>query len=71
MNETLADAEHLEIPGVIMKPSHKSPDVRYQIDRLFLIASGVEMEDACKMSDSCPKQVYFIGQRVEGIFDPA
>jgi hypothetical protein len=45
MNETLADAEHLEIPGVIMKPSHKSPDVRYQIDRLFLIASGVEMEE--------------------------
>ena len=29
MNETLTDAEHLEIPGLIMKPSHKSPIVRY------------------------------------------
>ena len=23
INETLGDAEHLEIPGVVLKPSHK------------------------------------------------
>ena len=36
INETLADAEHLDIPGVIVKPLNKAPLVRYQIDRLFL-----------------------------------
>jgi hypothetical protein len=44
MNETLADAEHLEIPGVIMKPTHKSPIVRYSIDRGFMINSGISMD---------------------------
>lgn len=41
INETLADAEHLDIPGVIVKPAHKSPLVRYQIDRLFMNNVGV------------------------------
>lgn len=36
INETLKDAEHLEIPGVIVKPEHKNPISRYQIDRLTL-----------------------------------
>lgn len=44
MNETLADAEHLEIPGVITKNSHKLPIVRYAIDRIFLVNSGVKIE---------------------------
>jgi hypothetical protein len=29
INETLGDAEHMDIPGTIMKPSHKAPLVRY------------------------------------------
>lgn len=29
INETLKDAEHLEIPGVILKPVHKQPMNRY------------------------------------------
>ena len=29
INETLADAEHLDIPGVIVKPLNKAPLVRY------------------------------------------
>ena len=29
INETLADAEHLDIPGVIVKPAHKAPLLRY------------------------------------------
>jgi gas vesicle protein len=45
MNETLADAEHLEIPGVVVKPAHKSPIVRYQIDRVFLVNSGVQVDE--------------------------
>jgi hypothetical protein len=44
MNETLADAEHLEIPGLIMKPSHKLPIVRYSIDRVEMVNQGVSME---------------------------
>ena len=44
INETLKDAEHLEIPGVILKPVHKQPMNRYQIDRLFLHSCGVSIE---------------------------
>ena len=36
INETLKDAEHLDIPGVVLKPEHKNPVSRYQIDRLSL-----------------------------------
>jgi hypothetical protein len=36
INETLQDAEHLDIPGVILKPEHKKPISRYGIDRLEL-----------------------------------
>ena len=41
INETLADAEHLNIPGVILKPEHKNPISRYCIDRLTLTNSGI------------------------------
>lgn len=34
INETLKDAEHLDIPGVIVKPAQKMPMNRYLIDRL-------------------------------------
>jgi len=34
INETLKDAEHLDIPGVIVKPAQKLPMNRYLIDRL-------------------------------------
>lgn len=36
INETLLDAEHLNIPGVVLKPEHKNPISRYSIDRLTL-----------------------------------
>ena len=36
INETLLDAEHLDIPGVVLKPEHKNPISRYSIDRLTL-----------------------------------
>lgn len=36
INETLSDAEHLDIPGVILKPEQKNPISRYGIDRHFL-----------------------------------
>jgi hypothetical protein len=41
INETLADAEHLNIPGVILKPEHKNPISRYCIDRLTLTNAGI------------------------------
>ena len=34
IDETLKDAEHLDIPGVILKPEHKSPIQRYGIDSI-------------------------------------
>lgn len=44
INETLQDAEHLDIPGVILKPEHKNPISRYGIDRLALTNSGIPNE---------------------------
>ena len=41
INETLRDAEHLDIPNVILKPEHKDPIERYQIDRLHLQDGGI------------------------------
>ena len=41
LNETLGDAEHLNIPGVILKPEHKNPVSRYGIDRLTLTNAGI------------------------------
>ena len=44
LNETLADAEHLDIPGIILKPEHKNPTSRYGIDRMELTNSGIPNE---------------------------
>lgn len=43
INETLADAEHLDIPGVVLKPSQKQPLARYNIDRLFMNSQNVDV----------------------------
>jgi len=44
INETLQDAEHLDIPGVILKPEHQNPISRYGIDRLVLFNAGIPTE---------------------------
>jgi len=44
INETLKDAEHLDIPGVITKPTHRDPVDRYKIDRNSLIQMGIPTE---------------------------
>ena len=41
INETLQDAEHLDIPGVLLNPEHMKPISRYGIDRLVLTNSGI------------------------------
>lgn len=41
LNETLGDAEHLDIPGLIMKPESTVPVSRYNIDRIKLTKSGL------------------------------
>ena len=41
IDETLQDAEHLDIPGVILKPEHQKPSTRYGIDRLVLVNAGI------------------------------
>lgn len=44
MNETLDDAEHLNIPGIILKPENKVPVFRYKIDRITLMSGGIPNE---------------------------
>jgi len=41
INETLTDAEHLDIPGCILQPEHKNPITRYGIDRIEMDNCGV------------------------------
>ena len=41
LNETLSEAEHLDIPGTILKPEHKNPVTRYGIGRMELIGHGL------------------------------
>ena len=41
INETMHDAEHLDIPGVILKPEHKNPISRYGIDRMAFSNAGI------------------------------
>ena len=42
INTTLQDAEHLDIPGVILKSEHKTPVTRYGIGRLDFQAAGLD-----------------------------
>jgi hypothetical protein len=44
INETLGDAEHLDIPGVLLKPKHKNPISRYGVDKLTLTNAGIPTE---------------------------
>jgi hypothetical protein len=44
LNQTLTEAEHLDIPGVIVKPEHKNPISRYGIDRMELTNNGIPNE---------------------------
>ena len=44
INETLSDAEHLDIPGVVLKPEHKNPISRYGIDRMAFTSAGIPSE---------------------------
>jgi hypothetical protein len=44
LNDILKEAEHLDIPGIILKPAHKNPITRYGIDRMDLTNAGVPNE---------------------------
>ena len=44
INSTLSDAEHLEIPSVILKPKNKVPLTRYGIDRISLTSAGISSD---------------------------
>jgi hypothetical protein len=45
INDTLADAAHLEIPGVILKPESKNPLKRFGIDREELKIGDISEEN--------------------------
>lgn len=44
IDDTLQEAEHFDIPGVIVKPKQKKPITRYGIDRLTLSKGGISDE---------------------------
>ena len=51
INETLQDAEHLDIPGAVMKAESKNPIKRYGIHREFL-------EYEAGLSADCVNRLY-------------
>ena len=59
INETLTDAYHLDIPGVLMQPGHKSPIHRYGIDRQTLVDAGISGNDVDRIFRSL--FVYSVG----------
>lgn len=59
INETLGDAEHLNIPGVILKPENKVPVFRYKIDRMTLMKGGIPNESVNRIYRSL--FVYSVG----------
>ena len=59
INNTVADAEHLDIPGCILKPENRLPLVRYGIDRASLENAGLPASEVGKLYRSL--FVYSIG----------
>ena len=59
INETLTDAYHLDIPGVLTKPEHSNPIHRYGIDRQTLVKAGVSPEEVDRIYRSL--FVYSVG----------
>ena len=45
INDTLTDAGHLEIPGIVVKPESKKPLTRYNVDRNQLMQAQISQED--------------------------
>ena len=59
INETLMDAYHLEIPGVLTRPEHKKPIYRYGIDKQTLVEAGISSEEVDRIYRSL--FVYSVG----------
>jgi hypothetical protein len=59
INTTLSEAQNLEIPGVLTKPSHKHPLTRYGIDRNQLVQASISLRDVDRIYRSL--FVYSIG----------
>ena len=49
INETLVDAHHLEIPGVVSDPENLKPIYSYGIDPHSLMGQGVSKEDITRI----------------------
>ena len=49
INETLLDAEDLDIPGVVLKAGNKNPVTRYHIDRITLNNAGMPVEEVNRL----------------------
>ena len=49
INETLLDAYHLEIPGVVVEPEKKKPIFSYGIDPHSLSACGISKQDISRI----------------------
>jgi hypothetical protein len=59
INQTLTDAEHLDIPSAILKPKNQIPLTRYGIDRLLLTSKGVDNKNVDRIYRSL--FVYSVG----------
>lgn len=49
LNETLTDAYHLEIPGIVVEPGKKKPIFSFGIDPHTLASAGVSKQDITRI----------------------
>ncbi|CAG9311629.1 unnamed protein product [Blepharisma stoltei] len=59
INNTVADAEQLDIPGCVIKPENRLPLIRYGIDRTSLLNAGLPPQEVDRLYRSL--FVYSIG----------
>ena len=59
LNQTLSDAEHLDIPLCILNPREQQPLTRYNIDPMTLADAGIREETAERIYKSL--FVYSVG----------
>ena len=45
LNDTLAEAENLEVPGALLKPENLKPISRYHVDKAQLGAAGLSTQE--------------------------
>ena len=59
LNEILIKGENLGIEGILIKPTHRKPLIRYGIDKISLVEAQINLEDCQRIYQAL--YVYSVG----------